>query len=164
MTEDEICKGCGQVIDPLVCWCGTPFVDHTYEEHLFVPMRCNCYSYLPDGRKGGLKMKQNLFTIDEHGEATTQEITPEVVAELIAEMGEEQLGECLNHLKSTAKASGDNGFLSLNREIDLVNRLQKQSKYTMEWIGKFEQLDRAVTGAGFLARLKYLVTGKLNES
>jgi len=54
MNESEqrpICKGCGKEHDPDVCWCGTPLDQHTYEEHPFVPMGCDCYRVKEDAKK-----------------------------------------------------------------------------------------------------------------
>lgn len=35
------CMGCGQVIDPIWCWCGDRL--NSYHEHTPVPMGCDCY-------------------------------------------------------------------------------------------------------------------------
>lgn len=38
----EICEGCGNEIDPDVCWCGD-FIDHVWDgAHYGVPMGCTC--------------------------------------------------------------------------------------------------------------------------
>lgn len=36
------CPGCGQEIDESYCWCGIHIDEHKYEEHLLVPLGCNC--------------------------------------------------------------------------------------------------------------------------
>lgn len=40
--ERPRCSGCGQEIDPEVCGCGQ-LIDHGYDNHLPIPMGCNCY-------------------------------------------------------------------------------------------------------------------------
>ena len=37
----EICKSCGQLVDPETCWCGLT-VDHYYDGHSSIPMGCIC--------------------------------------------------------------------------------------------------------------------------
>ena len=41
--EREVCRGCGEEIDPDVCWCGDEMGKHTgYEGHSPVPLGCEC--------------------------------------------------------------------------------------------------------------------------
>ena len=38
-----VCPGCGNGIDPNVCWCGDFYSQHNaYSGHNFVPMGCDC--------------------------------------------------------------------------------------------------------------------------
>jgi len=39
----EKCSGCGNDIDPEVCWCGELLKGHGFDGHFFVPMGCDCY-------------------------------------------------------------------------------------------------------------------------
>jgi hypothetical protein len=37
------CPGCGNIIDPDCCWCGSPVENHGYHDnHSAVPMGCRC--------------------------------------------------------------------------------------------------------------------------
>jgi hypothetical protein len=38
----EKCKGCGEMVEPDICWCGQS-IDHGYDNHPAIPMGCNCY-------------------------------------------------------------------------------------------------------------------------
>lgn len=38
----EKCNGCGEMIDPDVCWCGES-INHGHGNHSIAPMGCNCY-------------------------------------------------------------------------------------------------------------------------
>lgn len=38
----EKCNGCGEMVDPDICWCGQS-INHGYDNHVAVPMGCNCY-------------------------------------------------------------------------------------------------------------------------
>ncbi len=41
---EDICDGCGAVILPEVCGCGSDCRHHSWGDgHPFVPMGCNCY-------------------------------------------------------------------------------------------------------------------------
>lgn len=42
-ADEDICPGCGNKIDPEVCWCGAYVKEHGYSDnHAPVPMGCDC--------------------------------------------------------------------------------------------------------------------------
>jgi hypothetical protein len=40
--EEDVCTGCGKLIDPECCGCGDPRKGHGYDGHGFIPLGCDC--------------------------------------------------------------------------------------------------------------------------
>lgn len=42
-----ICEGCAEEVDPDTCWCGSE-KDGEHDNHIFIPMGCECFREHPD--------------------------------------------------------------------------------------------------------------------
>lgn len=50
-SKREVCRGCGEEIDPSVCWCGSEPEKHSpwHDSHVPVPMGCLCLTGEQEG-------------------------------------------------------------------------------------------------------------------
>lgn len=73
MVKHETCKGCGNEIDPDVCWCGDLINSHSgYEGHLAIPIGCDCGREISEASLRGSRMTPTQLRATKQHKMTVQ--------------------------------------------------------------------------------------------